>query len=106
MERRRKDDVMIPPGCFDNIAPVLATGEEAVLLSPMLCDLRGFPPIDVFYGTKEVMIAYLEDFKAVCEKYEVPLSVHIGEGMMHSWGAMDFVPEAKAVRREYFAALR
>ena len=106
MERRRKDDVMIPPGFFDNIAPVLATGEEAVLLSSMLCDLSEFPPIDVFYGTKEVMIAYLEDFKAVCEKYEVPLTVHIGQGMMHCWGAMDFVPEAKAVRREYFAALQ
>lgn len=106
MERRKKDDVMIPPDFFDNIAPVLATGDEAYLLSPMLCDLRGFPPIDVFYGTKEVMIAYLDDFKGVCEKYRVPLSVHIGEGMMHCWGAMDFVPEAKAVRREYFAALR
>ena len=83
-----------------------ADSEETVLLSPMLCDLSEFPPIDVFYGTKEVMIAYLEDFKAVCEKYEVPLSVHIGEGMRHCWGAMDFVPEAKAVRRECFAALR
>ena len=31
---------------------------------------------------------------------------HIGKGMMHCWGAMEFVPEAKAVRREYFAALR
>lgn len=106
MERRKKDDVMIPPGFFDNIAPVLATGNDAYLLSPMLCDLSGFPPIDVFYGTKEIMIAYLEDFKDVCEKYHVPLTVHIGEGMMHCWGAMDFVPEAQAVRREYFAALR
>ena len=106
MERRKKDDVMIPPGFFDNIAPVLATGNDAYLLSPMLCDLSGFPPIDVFYGTKEIMIAYLEDFKDVCEEYHVPLTVHIGEGMMHCWGAMDFVPEAQAVRREYFAALR
>ena len=84
----------------------LATGNDAYLLSPMLCDLSGFPPIDVFYGTKEIMIAYLEDFKDVCEKYHVPLTVHIGEGMMHCWGAMDFVPEAQAVRREYFAALQ
>lgn len=106
MDRRRKDDVMIPPSFFDSIAPVLAMGDEAYLLSPMLCDLSHFPPIDVFYGTKEVMIAYLEDFEAVCEKYRVPLTVHIGKGMMHCWGAMDFVPEAKAVRREYFAALR
>ena len=106
MEKRKKDDVMIPPRFFDSIAPLLATGEEAWLLSPVLCDLTGFPPIDIFYGTKEVMIAYLPDIEEACKKYGVPLNAHIGEGMMHCWGAMEFVPEAKAVRQEYFKALR
>ena len=106
MERRKADDVMIPPRFFDSIAPVLATGDEAYLLSPILFDLTGFPSIDIFYGTKEVMIAYLDDMKQVCEKYGVKLNVHIGEGMMHCWGAMEFVPEAKAVRQEYFRALQ
>ena len=59
----------------------------------------------MFYGTHEVMYAYLDDLKAHCEKYGVPINVHIGEGMMHCWGAMEFVPEARAVRREYFRAL-
>ena len=106
MEKRKKADVMIPPRFFDSIAPVLATGEEAYLLSPVLCDLTGFPPIDIFYGTREVMIAYLPDMKKACKKYGVPLNVHIGKGMLHCWGAMEFVPEAKAVRQEYFMALR
>ena len=106
MEQRKDRDVMIPPVFFDNIAPVLAEGEDAYLLSPILDDLTGYPETDIFYGTEEVMIAYLDDFKAACEKYGVKLHVHIGEGMMHCWGAMSFVPEAKAVRREYFAALR
>lgn len=106
MNKRSKTDVMIPPRFFDNIAPVLATGEESYLLSPLLYDLTGFPEIDVFYGTREVMIAYLEDFKRVCNEYGVKLNVHIGQDMMHCWGAMEFVPEAKAVRREYFKALR
>jgi len=106
MEKRKLDDVMIPPRFFDNIAPVLATEEEAFLLSPLLCDLTGFPPIDLFYGTKEVMIAYLPDMEEACARYGVQLNVHIGEGMMHCWGAMEFVPEAKAVRQEYFQALR
>ena len=100
------DDVMIPPRFFDSIAPVLATDEEAWLLSPVLCDLTGFPPIDIFYGTEEVMIVYLPDMEEACKKYGVPLNVHIGEGMMHCWGAMEFVPEARAVRQEYFSALR
>ncbi len=31
---------------------------------------------------------------------------YIGKGMMHCWGAMEFVPEARAVRQEYFKVLR
>ena len=106
MEQLKSRDVMIPPRFFNNIAPVLATGDEAYLLSPVLDDLSGYPPIDLFYGTEEVMIAYLDDMKAACERAGVTLKVHIGEGMMHCWGAMSFVPEAKAVRQEYFSALR
>ncbi len=106
MRKREKVDIMIPPRFFDNIAPVLATGDEAYLLSPLLFDLTGFPPIDIFYGTREVMIAYLKDFRKVCIQYGVELNVHIGKGMMHCWGAMEFVPEAKAVRQEYFKALQ
>lgn len=106
MEKRKKLDVMIPPGFFDNIAPVLATGDEAYLLSPILFDLTGFPPIDIFYGTREVMIAFLKDFKKACKQYGVKLNTHIGQDMMHCWGAMEFVPEARAVRQEYFKALR
>ncbi len=106
MNKRSKADVMIPPHFFDNIAPVLATGDEAYLLSPLLYDLTGFPEIDIFYGTREVMIAYLKDFQSACRKYGVKLNTHIGKGMMHCWGAMEFVPEARAVRQEYFKALR
>ena len=106
MKKREKADIMIPPRFFDRIAPVLATGDDTYLLSPLLADLTGFPPIDIFYGTREVMIAYLKDFKKVCRQYGVELNVHIGRGMMHCWGAMEFVPEAKAVRQEYFQALR
>lgn len=106
MERRKDADVMIPPVFFDNIAPVLATGDEAYLLSPILFDLTGFPPMHIFYGTREVMIAYLKDMQEACKKYGVELHTHIGKGMMHCWGAMEFVPEARAVRQEYFAAIR
>lgn len=106
MEKRKKMDVMIPPRFFDNIAPVLATGDEAYLLSPLLYDLSGFPEIDIFYGTREVMIAYLKDFQETCRKYGVKLNTHIGKDMMHCWGAMEFVPEARAVRQEYFKALQ
>ena len=38
------------------------------------------------------------DFEKLLESYK--------ENMMHCWGAMEFVPEARAVRQEYFKALR
>jgi len=92
MNKRSKADVMIPPGFFDSIAPVLATGDEAYLLSPLIYDLTGFPETDIFYGTREVMIAYLKDFQVACKKYDVKLNTHIGKDMMHCWGAMDIAP--------------
>ena len=76
-------------------------------------DGKGYPNqeiiqgiIDIFYGTREVMIAYLKEFQEICRKYGVKLNTHIGKDMMHCWGAMEFVPEARAVRREYFNVLR
>lgn len=54
---------------FDNIAPVLAMRDEAYLLSPILFDLTGFHPMDIFYGTDEVLIAYFQDIESVCKKY-------------------------------------
>lgn len=105
MKELEKYDVMIPIGFFDNIAPVLAGKDDAYLLSPILDDMTGFPMTHVFYGTHEVMYAYLEDMQKAYDKYNVPLFVHVGENMMHCWGAMEFVPEAQAVRKEYFKAL-
>ena len=81
MDKRSKVDVMIPPRFFDSIAPILATGDEEYLLSPLLYDLTGFPETDIFYGTIEVMVAYLKDFQNVCKKYNVKLNTHIGKGM-------------------------
>ena len=106
MDKRSKVDIMIPPRFFNSIAPVLATGDEEYLLSPLVYDLSGCPEIDIFYGTREVMIAYLKDFQGACKKYGVKLNTHIGKGMMHCWGAMEFVPEARAVRQEYFKVLK
>ena len=52
------------------------------------------------------MIAYLKEFQETCGKYGVKLNTHIGRDMMHCWGAMEFVSEARAVRQEYFKALQ
>lgn len=38
-------------------------------------------------------------------KHGVRLNTHIGKDMMHCCSAMESVPEARAVRQEYFKAL-
>ncbi len=32
--------------------------------------------------------------------------IGVNKMLMHCWGAMEFVPEARAVRQEYFKALQ
>lgn len=44
-------------------------------------------------------------YKKMESKFNIETKT-VGEGMMHCWGAMEFVPEARAVRLEYFNALR
>lgn len=72
--------------------------EKLVLQSPGL----QVPPGKV---QKEVMYVYLKYMREHCKKNGVVLIEHVGEGMMYCWGAMELVPEARAVRQEYFAAL-
>jgi hypothetical protein len=70
-------------------------------------------PVIVIFGKSSIQVnprcykcGVTSYYLKVCRKYGVELNVHIGKGMMHCWGAMDFVPEAKAVRQEYFQALQ
>lgn len=102
MQRRKKYDVMIPPDFFYEIASYLADEETSYLLSPLLFDISGFPSMDIIYGTHEVMIAYADDMKKHAGKYNVPVTFHIGKGMMHCWCAMDMTPEGKQARMNIF----
>lgn len=99
-------DKLAAPSFLENIAPFLTDGNDGWLLSPILADLTGFPPVDIFYGTHEIMLAYLSDFRNTCRRSGVPLKVHIGKGMMHCWGSMPLIPEAAAVRQAYCQALK
>lgn len=106
MEKRRRLDVVFPPAFFERLTPFLSDGENDWLLSPLGFDLTGFPPMEVFFGTREILIVCLRELNALCRRCDVPLGVHIGKGMMHCWGAMESLPEAAEVRKEYFRLLR
>lgn len=95
-------DVMIAPDFFEMIGKILAGKEEEYLLSPLLYDISGFPPIDIIYGSWEVMYAYLDDMVKHCENCGVELIPHVGDKMMHCWLAMEMTPEGREARKNVF----
>lgn len=102
MKKLSDKDPMIEPSFLKNIAPLLAEKKDEYLLSPVLYDWTGFPDIIIYYGTHEVMSAFLPSVKKVSEKAGINLIVHEGEGMMHCWPMLGFTKEGRKSREELF----
>ena len=69
-------------------------------ISPINGDFKGFPPIDVFFGTKEFLYACADQLKNKAEENQVAINLHIGEGMMHVWPYFMVSKESKAAMSE------
>lgn len=67
---------------------------------------KGFPRIAAFCGTDEIYYAELDAFKQKCEADGVALEIHIGKGMMHTWAAAPWLPEAKETRKIIYAYIK
>ena len=67
---------------------------------------KGFPLIAAFYGTDEIYYAELDAFKQKCQEDGVALKIHIGEGMMHTWAAAGWLPEAKETRKIIYSYIK
>jgi acetyl esterase/lipase len=100
MEKLSPHDPMLAPEFFKNCAFLGMKPHDEWLRSPVLFDLSGFPPIDLYYGTHEIMYAYLPAMQAALEKAEIRYRLHIGEGLCHCWPLLGFTREGKAARRE------
>ena len=75
------------------------------LLSPIFGDFSGMPPIDVFQGTRDVLIA---DARMLCEKVSaVGGAIRLFEypGAFHVFVAATFTPEARDAFDHVVAAL-
>jgi acetyl esterase/lipase len=105
MERLSAHDPMLVPVFFQHISPFLTVPGEEYLLSSALYDLRGFPAMDFYYGTHEIMYAYLPAIKKAAEKAHVPYTVHIGEGMCHCWPMLGFTKEGRQAREEIYSSI-
>ena len=70
------------------------------------CNLSGMPETDLYVGTREIALAYVEGFENSCEGAGIRLHVHEGLGMMHCWGMYGEMKEGKALQKEYFSTLK
>lgn len=105
MERLAPMDPMIAPSFFQNIAPLLTSEEDRYLLSPALYDLTGFPELVLYFGTHEVMLAFLPAIQAAAERASVKHTVHIGDGLCHCWPMLGFTKEGRQTRKEIYKSV-
>ncbi len=105
MERLKSKDPLMTPSFLQNICSFLTTEEDQYLLSPALYDLTGFPEMVIYYGTHEIMLAFLPAIKAAAERAKVKYTVHIGEGLCHCWPMFGFTKEGRGSRKEIYLTI-
>ena len=76
-----------------------AAGDDprSPLLSPIYGDLVGLPPIELFIGTKELLLPDAQKLNALATEAGVILNLHQFPGAFHVFVAATFTPEAKHV---------
>ena len=74
-------------------------------LSPIYGDLRGLPPMTVYYGTHEIFLPDARKFKEKCGREGAALD-YIEEPKMNHCYALFPIPEAKRVLAEVIAKVR
>lgn len=71
-----------------------AGGDRELLSTPMLspihADFRGFPPVQIHVGTKELLLSDAETLAAAFKRDEVPVSLLRWEGMCHVFQVFGF----------------
>ena len=60
-----------------------------------LGDYTGLSDVYLSFGGDEVFAAAAESIKAALEKYDVKVTLEIGDGMYHSYAALPLVKEAE-----------
>jgi len=60
------------------------------LISPIYGDLAGLPPLHLFTGTKDVLIADSRRLRGLCMAAGAKLAYYEFENMLHDWMLLDF----------------
>ncbi|MBM7021912.1 alpha/beta hydrolase [Treponema sp. Marseille-Q4523] len=107
MKRIAKKDAMFTAEYVEAASKMMSLcGALGFLGNSVAYSWRGFPRIAAFYGTDEIYYAELDAFKQKCEADGVALETHIGKGMMHTWAAAPWLPEAKEARKIIYSYVK
>lgn len=103
MKKIENRDAMFTAGYVKAAVKMMSLcGAEGALGNASAHSWKCFPRILAFYGTDEIYYAQLDEFKKKCEKDGVELQTFIGEGMMHTWLAAGWLPEAEEARNALY----
>ena len=72
------------------------------LISPIYGDFAGLPPLHLFIGTKDVLIADCRRLRGLCMAAKARLAYYEFENMVHDWMLLDF-KEAKTAAQQVAA---
>ena len=64
------------------------------LAAPLHADLSGLPPLQVFVGTREILLSDSTRIVDNAQAAGVDASLNVGDGLIHVWQLFGNVPEA------------
>lgn len=68
-------------------------------LSPLFGDMHGLPPIDAYYGTRDITFADAPALESACRRAGTPLDLHVVEGACHVYPLVPMRKGRRARRR-------
>lgn len=94
-------DILIPLQLIDNLNVFLRPGDPANHneCDPYHGDIEGFPPMDIFTGSKEVFSSHATRFYELAKRKGIDATLFIGKSVMHDWILMPMGKESLEVRR-------
>lgn len=69
-------------------------------LSPLYADMSGMPPIDIYQGVDDILLADARSFARRAQREGAAVALHEFPGAFHDFMAATFLPEAKCVYRQ------
>ena len=76
------------------------------LVSPLLGELRGLPPITVLVGTKDLLSVDARELVRRCQEADQAIELVEAPGMQHVYPILPFLPEARQARMQIAEIVR